>query len=270
MKQVIYIDILFLLNFFITYLLLLTTKRLLKCNAKQYRLILSAVFGGLYSMVILVPSLMMFVSVIGKLLSAFLIVFIGFGFVNWKRFLKGIVFFFSASFIFVGIMIGLWLTFRPNGLIINNASIYFNINAKILILSSLLAYVLSTVIIKIHNRVTAKNQIYLVEINHKGEKVTFNALSDTGNRLREPFSNSPVIVVDSQLLSILFEGDPVRVVPFHTVSGDGILNAYKADLVVVTTADGSVNLENQYIALSNEEFSNGEFRGVINPELLNV
>lgn len=221
-------------------------------------------------MVILVPSLMWFVSVAGKLIASVLIVFIAFGFVNWKRFLKGIAFFFSSSFIFVGIMIGLWLTFRPNGLVINNASIYFNLNAKILILSSLLAYLLSSLIIKIHNKVTAKNQIYLVEISHKGEKIAFNALSDTGNRLREPFSNSPVIVVDSQIVPNLFNGENPRIVPFHTVSGDGILNAYKASQVLITTAEGTVKLENQYIALSNEKFSNEEFRGVINPELLNI
>lgn len=270
MKQVIYVDILFLLNFFITYLLLLTTKKLLKCDAKQYRLILAAVLGGAYSMVIFVPSLMNFVSLLGKLLSAILIVFVAFGFRTWQKFAKGILFFFSSSFLFVGIMIGLWLTFIPNGLIINNASIYFNINAKILILSSLLAYLLSSLIIKIHNRVTAKNQIYAVEVNHDGNKVTFNALADTGNKLREPFSNSPVIVVDSNIVALLFDGSPVRVVPYHTVSGDGILNAYKADCVYISTVKEKVKLENQYIALSKEKFSNGEFGGVINPELLNI
>lgn len=269
MNEVIYIDVLFILNFFVTYLLLLTTKYLLKRNSKVWRLLLGALAGGAYSLIILIPGLNALVSFAGKLGSAALIVLIAFPFQNKKAFFRGFLFFFAAGFIYVGVMIAMWLTFRPNGLVINNASIYFNISPKLLIFSSLLAYGVSTLIIKVHNRTVAKKQLYELTIMHGGKTVFTNAFVDSGNKLREPFSNAPVIVVDSSVAKDLFQDDKVRVIPYHTIGGDGILKAYQADKVKIRSGADEIMLVQQYIAISQQPF-HGDYMGLINPELLNI
>ena len=51
--MVIYVDVLFVVNFFITYLLLFATSFLAKSEMKQYRAIIASLAGGLYSLVII-------------------------------------------------------------------------------------------------------------------------------------------------------------------------------------------------------------------------
>ena len=68
---VIYLDVLFIINFFITFLLLEITARLCKKEPRLFRLVLSAAFGGMYSMIILVDNLPWYISLISKLPRAF-------------------------------------------------------------------------------------------------------------------------------------------------------------------------------------------------------
>lgn len=178
MKQVIYIDVLFVLNFFITYFLIFTTKHLLKTSAVQWRMILAAVLGGAYSLIILLPEMHFLLSGLLKIISACIIVAAAFRFSNFVSFLKGVAFFFTASFIYVGVMIALWFAFRPFGLVINNSVVYFGITPKVLVVSTLLAYLISFAVIKIHNKITSKNQLYSVTVLHHGQNVTFPALVD--------------------------------------------------------------------------------------------
>lgn len=269
MNEIIYVDVLFILNFFVTYLLLLTTKYLLKRETKMWRLLLAAAIGGLYSFIILVPNVPDFLSFAGKFLSAAIMVLVAFPFQNRKAFFRGFLFFFAAGFIYVGTMIACWLTFQPKGLVINNSSIYFNISPKLLIFSSLIAYIISTVIIKLHNRSTAKSQLYTVLVENAGKSVQLKALVDSGNKLKEPFSNSPIIVMDHLLAGGLFQKEKVRAIPYHTIGGSGIMQAYPAEQVTVSYGEQKIVLHHQYIALSKEPFE-GDYRGLINPELLNI
>ena len=266
MEQIIYVDILFIVNFLITYLLLLTTMKLMKSDEKRWRMLIGAFFGGIYSLIILAPDLNYNLSLISKFLSAGLIILISFKRSNWKRYLKAVSFFFGASFVFVGVMIALWFTFKPNGLIINNSTVYFDIDSKILIISALIAYILANIIIKIHNKTAAKNQIYNVVVHSNGKEKSFNAFADTGNKLKEPFSNTPVVVVNESLMNGMFNSEKMRVIPFHTISTSGVMQSFKPEFITINDK----KITNVYIALSDGNFKNGDFEGVINPDLLNI
>lgn len=116
--------------------------------------------------------------------------------------------------------------------------------------------------IRIYNSKTAKNELYKITV-HIGEiNRSFFAFADSGNNLREPFSDFPVIVADESL----FKDVPCsRVIPVSTVNGEGILKAFKPDKVVISTSRGSGELHRVYIALSSN-VKKGEYRGLINPK----
>ena len=61
--------------------------------------------------------------------------------------------------------------------------------------------------------------------------VRFPAAVDTGNVLVEPLSNLPVIVVEKAALHGIERGRPVRRVPFASVGGQGVLEAFFPDRV---------------------------------------
>lgn len=261
---VIYVDVLVALNFFITFLLLLVTAKLSKRKADIKRTVAAALLGGAYSPVILIDDMGALLSLALKLLAAFLIVLTAFKLRTFVVYLKEVAIFFFVNLMFVGIMVGLWLIFKPAGVVINNTTVYFDVSAKLLLFSAVAAYLISGLIIKVYNNKTASKELYEITVYLNGEKVKFFAFADSGNKLKEPFSGLPVIVAHTGL----FEKVPCsRVIPCKTVSGDGALYAFKPDRVAVATTKGEGSFENVYIALS-DNIGRGEYMGIINPAML--
>lgn len=266
---VIYIDVLFVVNFFINFLLLQICAKLTKKEAKLYRLIIASCVGGAYSLIILVDELPSYITLVSKLLVALIMVLISFKFYRLTSFLKTSLVFFFSSLIVLGVVVGISFATKSNMIAINNSSVYFNISAKGLLLSASLAYVMSCVIVRIYNRSLSKNEIYSVEIYNNNKVLKLNAFVDTGNKLREPFSNNPVIIVDREKCEDLIGSSKIRYIPASTVSGETLFVAFKPERIVIKASSESEVVENVYVALSNDVKENG-FSAVLNPEILSV
>lgn len=260
----VYVDVLFVLNFFITYLILMLTKSLVKAVLKTYRLLLGALIGGVYSLVIFIPDMNAAVSVVGRLLASFLIVFSAFGFGRMSAFFKAVLCFYFSNLIFLGVILAIWLSFKSDAIVINNDVVYFDIPAAVLLVLALGAYVLSVLIIKIYNYTISKKEIYSLTIIKNGSEHHFFAFLDSGNRLTEPFSNYPVIIVDESKLRF----DTERIIPYNTVGGEGVLKAFRADKVIISNGKSSFESDKVYIAMSNVESK--DFSAILNPQLLNI
>lgn len=279
MKQVIYVDVLIIVNLFVNYFILLTTSKFLNLKLKLSRLILGEILGAIYSLYIFIPEPNLFISILIKLFMSIIIVAVSFKFRTIQQFLKIIVCFYAVNFAFSGIMFALWCAFKPNGMIINNDIVYFNISPITLIVSTVISYI----IIEIINRVIEKKQLksskYEIGIKFKDKYIVLNAKIDTGNLLKEPFSNLPVIVVKKSEINLLipefniFESIEnqneikklkIRMIPFKTVSGTGILPAFKPEYVVLKG-----NLKKQaYIAVCSDEYFSEGISCLANPEIL--
>lgn len=279
MKQVIYIDVLIIVNLFVNYFILLTTSKFLNLKLKLSRLILGEILGAIYSLYIFIPEPNIFISILIKLFMSIIMVAVSFEFRKIKQFLKIIVCFYAVNFAFSGIMFTLWCVFKPSGMIMNNDIVYFNISPLTLIISTVVSYI----IIEIINRVIEKKQLksskYEIGIKFKDKYIVLNAKIDTGNLLKEPFSNLPVIVVKKSEINLLipefdiFESIEnqneikklkIRMIPFKTVSGTGILPAFKPEYVVLKG-----NLKKQaYIAVCSDEYFLEDISCLANPEIL--
>ena len=280
MKQVIYIDVLICVNLVINYFLILATSKFLYLRLKRLRLILGEVLGAVYSLYILLPDYPVFVSLITRLFMAATIMGTVFGFKNLKILAKSVAYFFVVSFLFSGIMFGMWYVFRPKGMAINNGVVYFNISPLLLIASSLVAYTVIEITNRILEKKENKNLVCSVLVKVGERQVNFAAKVDTCNSLREPFSNLPVIVASEEVLKPIlpqdfwpfikenemqnFEDFKIRFIPFQTVSGEGLLPAFKPDVVKIKN-----DFEKEaYIAVcSKEVLPDGTF-SLINPLLI--
>lgn len=263
---VIYVDVLFVVNFFITFFLLLVTAKFSKRNEKIRRTVLASFIGGAYSLVILFDDLNFFVSFAGKLAAACVIVLAAFKFSGIKCYIKEVVIFFFVNLLFVGIMIGLWMIFKPKGVIINNSTVYFDISARVLLFSAFIAYLISIAVIRLYNNKIAKKELYAITVYKDGDKKKFFAFADSGNNLKEPFSDYPVIIAEKSL----FENTECsRIVPFSSIGGEGVLYAFKPDRVEISSSFGEFVVEDVYVALS-DKVKKGEYKGIINPKILNI
>ncbi len=280
MKQVIYIDVLICVNLVINYFLILATSKFLYLRLKRLRLILGEVLGAVYSLYILLPDYPVFVSLITRLFMAATIMGTVFGFKNLKILAKSVAYFFVVSFLFSGIMFGMWYVFRPRGMAINNGVVYFNISPLLLIASSLVAYTVIEITNRILEKKENKNLVCSVLVKVGERQVNFAAKVDTCNSLREPFSNLPVIVASEEVLKPIlpqdfwpfikgnemqnFEDFKIRFIPFQTVSGEGLLPAFKPDVVKIKN-----DFEKEaYIAVCSKEVLPDGIFSLINPLLI--
>ncbi|MGN0532012.1 MAG: sigma-E processing peptidase SpoIIGA [Eubacterium sp.] len=259
---------LFVINFFITFFLLQITAKLCKRPGNAVRFILASSVGGLYSLIILLDDINELLLSLSKIVACIVIVSIGFSFSRLRSFLMTVGIFLFSNYIMLGIIVGLYYLSKSQHIVVRNSSVYLDISARGLVVASFLAYIVSTVVIRVHSRVLSKKEVYTLVVSNKGREATFVAMLDTGNKLREPFSNSPVIIVDS-LKGKPLVGEQTRVVPVNTVSGSTLLQSFKPDKIILKSSAGQEVIDNAYVALS-DDINDNMYSAIINPDILSV
>ncbi len=246
--MIVYVDVLVALNIFVTYFLLLCTRGLLRKTVKRRRLALGAGIGGIYALIIFLPNLPNFVSILLNVIACCLIVLAAFPIHHFREFLKSFGAFLVVNFAFAGLMLALWLTLRPNGMVYNNGAVYFDIDFKVLVLSTLGCYGILSAAAFLLKRRAPENKLYDIELCHKGKTVEAKALLDTGNALSDGFSDTAVLVAEPRVVKELLGTDleslfaikadfetesseHIRLIPFSTVGSSGLLKAVLIDKV---------------------------------------
>jgi stage II sporulation protein GA (sporulation sigma-E factor processing peptidase) len=268
-RQTVYIDVLIAVNLFINYFLLLGVAGFLSLRFRRLRLFLASLLGASYSLSILLPEISMPVSFLVKLAMAATIVLAAYPFNGLKQFFRELAAFYVMSFSFAGLMLALWYFIAPQGLIIKNSVVYFNISPLFLIVLTVVCYFVIRLINRVTGRQAPEGSFCTVKVEYNGKSAYFFGKVDTGNSLTEPFSNYPVMVVRRELIQSLIppeESGKIRLVPFHTVSGEGLLPAFRPDSLTLVCGKHTYSIRNVYIAASKTRL--GEFDALINPDLL--
>lgn len=208
--DIIYADLLFLLNFVIDYLLLLATGRICSLPLRRGRLALGAMLGGVYAVAaVLWPHEAGAPTV--KLAVGALLPLCAFG--REGLWLRRELVFFAVSAAFGG---AVHASCTLAGLSSVGRS-YIPVSLRVLVLSFALCYALLTLLFSGSGR-RAGRRLRQVEIRHRGQCVDFMALHDSGNELVDPVSALPVLMAESQALAPLFPpgtlpaSDPVAAV----------------------------------------------------------
>lgn len=196
-------------------------------------------------------------------------VFFAFSFHRALQLFKTIAIFYFSNLIVLGFVIFICFLTKTKAIAINNSIIYFNISSINLIASAFVAYVASVIIIRLHNRTLGKEEIYTLVITNNNVEVSLYAFLDTGNRLREPFSNAPVIIVDQGKVIDLIGNSKTRLIPSSTISSNAYLSAFKPDSIILKSTKSCHRLDNVYIALS-DNVSNKSYSAILNPDILSI
>ncbi len=278
----VYADVLLIINLFVNYVLLLCASLIMKNSASRRRILLGAALGAFYGLVIFLPDMPNILDFVLRLTATCLIVFSTFGFKNLRYFLRCFFTFFAVSFAFGGIMLVLWVTVAPVGMVYNNGAVYFDIDLSVLAISTVVSFALVTLISYFTARRAPRESVAIIKIGYKGQTVSGAALIDTGNSLRESFSGFPVALgeltelkdIIPQSVSDFLEGKnitpspDIRMVMHTTVSGTGVLPAFKPDYIEVKSVSHSVKTDRVYIAITKNNLAGGEYSFILNPDLL--
>lgn len=259
----IYADILFIVNLYVDYFILLYVKKFLHLRTKTSRLLLGALTGASFSLcsLIQIPDI---INYILALIFGFVISFITFYCKDYKIILKSYISFLSISFAFSGIIL-LLSQFTTSAIVINGKP-YFQISPWLLFLFTVLSYLVSELFSRIQGHSANSFNFCKVVIEENGQEFELFAKIDTGNSLKEPFSGLPVMVAEkSEFINFADKKDVFRLVPFTSLGGNGLLPAYKPEKIYIKKSKKPLDC---YLAIYDGKLSTGSYNCLMSPELI--
>ncbi|MDD6276425.1 MAG: sigma-E processing peptidase SpoIIGA [Clostridia bacterium] len=278
----VYVDVLLTVNLFVNYALLLCSSLIMRRKPSGLRILAGAAVGSIYSLIIFLPTIPAAAELVMRIAAGMLIVLCSFGFGSVRKFLRCYFTFLAVSFVFGGIMLVLWLTVAPTGMVYRSGAVYFDINFAVLAVSTVVCFAIVSVISHFISRKAPKGSIYNIVVTNCGRSVSGTALMDTGNSLVEQFSGYPVIIAEMKSVqsimpesvksyiekgSVNDECDGLRFVAHKTVSGTGLLPAFKPDSIELSSLDRKLKSNHAYIAVTEADISGGEYDFLIGPKI---
>lgn len=256
MKEVIYADVYFLINFSMDFLALFVTARLLRLKQKTIRMCVAAALGGIYATVSLVAFTKGQETLLNVAIPTLMCV-IAFGITKIGQVVKNTFLLFAVSFLIGGGMTALYYVinrFLESRKIYINGTIdtlYSDIPVWLLAMLAVLCALVSFAWGRITRASAEKRKVEVVVREGKRE-VRFSALCDSGNLLYEPFGGLPVIIVGEKIMQSIVSEDifevcfvgkktsgnmeqtrKLRIIPAVTVGGDELLSGYVPDSVLI-------------------------------------
>ena len=295
----IYIDVLFFENIAINFLILAITGYISKFSAGAARLLAGSFIGAMYVLAAFLPGTEMYFTITAKIVLSFVMVAVTFWPEKIKDFIKLTLFFYLVSFVFVGAVFGLYYFLNPKGGMVSNG--IYNISGfpiKTLLVSIIFTYIVIRIcwdIIK--SKAIRENAMATVLIRLENKEVTINALIDTGNSLRDPISNIPVMIVEFEAIkeilpeevnTIFLNGvetnldlvvqeisktdwaSRFRLIPFNSLGKtNGMLIGFRPDRVEVEIKEVKKDSQEVVVGIYNRNLSKDEsYRALLSLELV--
>lgn len=269
MTQVVYADILFIINTYVTYALLRSTDLLCRTKTKRLRAVLSALLGGAFSFIVLFDGVSNFTIAVYRIVCCFLLLFAAYYPFERKKFFRLCLGFFLVNFVFAGLMFALWFLFAPKSMLYFGGIVYFDIDAVTLIVYTAACYGIVSLGSSLLKMKSSPGSVFELEIGCGGKTFCCKALLDTGNSLFEPFSSLPVIVCEKKIFEGKFEieNEKFRLVPCSSVSGESVLKAFRPDFVNITGVRAKKRTNDVYVAVTENRIRNSEFGALLHPAL---
>jgi stage II sporulation protein GA (sporulation sigma-E factor processing peptidase) len=258
--NVIYIDVLIVLNIYVNYFLIKATSKISHSSLRTSGLVFSSVIGSLFSLVILLPRISFLLMFLIKMASALLIVIMAFGKKSLKEYMRLAIYFYIINFSFAGIILSLRYLFGCEYISVCNTFVYVDVSLFSLMIFTAVSYFTVCFIRNAADRGAGCQGNFSVTIKNSGMSVSFEGLADTGNSVTDMFSGKPVIVCPENIIKI-FTGinsgscdiydvlagsekiKGTRLVPYSTIDGDGLLPAFTPDEVIIRGGNITRNVD---------------------------
>jgi len=296
----IYIDVLFLENLVMNYLILLLTAKFSKIRASNLRLLLGALVGAAYVIVlILLPGMKNYYTTFAKVVLSFAIIAVTFSPERLGAFLKTLAIFYVSTFIFAGAAFT-FIYINQSGGFVRNGIVYVFWRSKwtVLFLSIITVGIVIRVFWEIFQYRYARDKLLIpLKISFENRAVDIEALIDTGNSLYDPLTKMPVVVVEFRVIKdilpleikSIFENSKendlssvtnivsnsswfsrFRLIPFTSLGKEnGMLIGFKPDYIEIGESLEKKGVSNVIVGIYNRILSKNEkYNALLSPELM--
>ena len=289
----IYLDVIFLENIVINYIMLYVTGIISKAQKKKKRLFLGALIGAVYSVIYYLFRLKIYSSFIIKIILSIVIIYVAFKSTNFKDLLKKILLFYLSSFVFGGAAIAIIYMVNSQNITIQNGVLVGSYTLRTVLIGIVVAYFTIIFAFKII-KISKKDLICDIEVTLNNKIIKTKALIDTGNLLKEPITNLPVIVMEHTLLydvmpkeilnnvEEILGGDfskipehmkeeyssKLKVIPFSSLGKqNGMLLGIRAENLIINLKEETRKIDKVVVGIYNKSLTkNGEYRSLLGLE----
>lgn len=268
----IYLDIIFFENLFMNYIILFATETILKSQFKIIRTFLSSLIGSVYAVLTYVTAMEIYSSILLKIILSMSMVYIAFNSKNLKSFFKQLIIFYLTSFTFGGVAFAFVYFVNPQNILLEKGVLITTYPIKIILVAGIIGFLIITTAFKnIKGKLRKKDMFCNIKIIINSKSVYVKAIIDTGNFLKEPITQTPVVVVQKNVLkgvipSYILENiediingksvnlyeyiSKIRIIPFTSLGKEnGVLLGIKADKILVEAEDKYIDINNVIIGI---------------------
>ena len=292
----IYVDVVLLENLCMNYIILFGTGYVIRLKIKHLRILLSSLIGAIYAILAYAGIFPMYANIFVKIVLSICMVYIAFYPKNIKGMVKELIVFYLVSFALGGCAFALLYIVRPQDIFMKDGVYIGTYPIKIALLGGIVGFVVTYIAFKVvKTRMTKNELIYDMVIKIKDKELTTKVMLDTGNMLKDPISNMPVVLVEKSILypilpkellensKNILGGDfkenedinneyrtRLRIIPFTSVGKqNGMMLGIKVDEIkIITDVDEVIN-DNAIICVYEKEFSKRKkYFGLIGIDLL--
>jgi stage II sporulation protein GA (sporulation sigma-E factor processing peptidase) len=297
-NMTIYLDIVFIENVLMNYIILFACVVLLKVKPHKIRLILSSCIGAIYTIIMYLNIVPIYSNFIMKFVLSIVIVYVALKPRKIKVLLKQLTIFYLTSFVFGGCVFALMYFLKPQLVQIRNGSFVGTYPIKVAIVGGSIAFVLIQISFKLIKTKISKNDIiYKTKIHLFQDEIELCALLDTGNLLKEPITGLPVMIVEKEKMKnilpkeilnnidVIIGGDTselnynenlikyisrFRMIPFSSVGKqNGLLLGIRVDSVDIITNETTEQVQNVIIGVYEQSFTkNGAYSAIFGLDML--
>ncbi len=248
----VYADITFLVNFTMDFMILWATAKLSEKPILYGRFIIASLLGGVYGVAYLFPTMSTWYSLPAKIIFSCLIVIVALRPRGWKELKKTLICFYGVSFIVAGATIAVSYLFN------NSQGLYFSY-------WWLLGGIICAILLGSYGEKYLSQKIipallkYKVELHFGNVICRGEGFLDTGNGLKDPLTQRPVVVAEYELLKEYLPDDcklaienyqddndilqalstsswanRIRVIPFSSIGKkNGLMVGLRCDEIIV-------------------------------------
>lgn len=277
----IYLDIVFIENVIMNYIILLATVIITKEKLNQIRIIISSIIGGIYAVSYYVTKFSIYITIPAKVILSIVMIYIAINPKSIKKMIKELIIFYLTSFAFGGCAIAVLYTIKPQNIINKKGSLIGIYPIKAVLIGGIIGFITIIIAFKlVKNKMSIKDLFCTVKIIDNGTEKKVKAFLDTGNFLKDPITKLPVIIVEKEkLIDILpreilentnkiISGEfeikdkyisKLRVLPFSSLGKqNGMLLGFKVEKAIVILNEEEVIRNDVIIGIYDKKLSINE------------
>lgn len=292
----IYVDIVLAENLCMNYIILLATGYIIKLKVNHLRLLCSSTIGAIYTILAYEQIFPLYTNFTVKIILSICMVYIAFKPNSVKGMAKELIMFYLVSFALGGCAFALLYLVKPQDIFMKDGVYIGTYPIKIALLGGIVGFVIVYTAFRIiKNKMNKSELIYNISIKINEKELTTKVMLDTGNMLKDPISQNPVVLIEKEVLTevlpnellknldYILGGDlkiqdeipeeyrtKLRIIPFTSVGKqNGMILGIKTDEIKVQSDVEEVINKNAIVGIYNRKFSkNNKYFGLMGLELL--